>query len=160
MSLQDEIESAKDSALRLLSYCPRTTKEIYDRLKEKGFSKVGIEKAVIILKETDLLDDLKFARDWISLRLEKEPLGIEGIKEKLSLRGIDEKTIDKALLDFKEALDEYQMAKRLLVKRLKTLRDLEPIKAVKRLYPYLRRQGFSEEVVEKVLREKFDISIE
>ncbi|MBM3253286.1 MAG: regulatory protein RecX [Candidatus Omnitrophica bacterium] len=159
MTYQNEIESAKDAALRLLTFCPRSIKEISDRLREKGFSKEAIEKSIIRLKEIGYLDDLKFTKNWINSSLEKNPVSIKVIKEQLISKGIDGKTIEEALLDLKEVLDEYRMAKRLLAKRLEVLGDLDQVKVLKKAYPYLKRRGFSDEVIERVLREKFDIEM-
>ncbi len=157
MTSQNEIKSAKDSALRLLSYCPRSIKGISDRLKEKGFSTDTIENVISALKKAGYLDDLKFAKDMIDSRLRKNPVSKNVIRTQLAQRGIAEPVIDEALSGFEEAFDEYKIAVDILKKRLKNLKGLEPDKALKKLYPYLRKQGFSEEVIEKVLREKFGI---
>jgi regulatory protein len=154
---KDKLESCKDAALRLLSYCPRSIKEISDRLNKKGFSADTIENVISALKKAGYLDDLKFAKDRIDSKLRKNPVSKNIIRAQLALRGIDEPVIDEALSGFEEAFDEYKIARDILEKHLKSLKDLEPDKALKRLYPYLRKQGFSEEVIEKILREKFNV---
>lgn len=159
MSLQDETKAAKDTALRLLSYCPRSIKEVSDRLNKKGFSADIIESVISALKKAGYLDDLKFAKDRIDSRLRKNPVSKNIIRAQLTLRGIDEPVIDEALSGFEEAFDEYKIAGDILEKRLKNLKDLEPDKVLKKLYPYLRKQGFSEEIIEKVLRERFEIGL-
>ncbi|MFH0839142.1 MAG: regulatory protein RecX [Candidatus Omnitrophota bacterium] len=153
----NEVEAAKDTVLRLLHYCPRSIKEVSDRLTKKGFSRNAVEKSIAVLKGAGLLDDLKFAKDWISAKLEKSPRAKAILIEELTHKGIDESVIQNAFSSFPEVLDEYAMAKKVLKKRFKESRGVTSESAIKKLYLYLKRCGFSDEITEKILRDTFTI---
>ncbi len=154
MVQEDKIEAAKAQALRLLSYCPRSKKEIASRLKEKGFSSGIISQSVSELEDVGIIDDLKFAKSFAGSKLRRSPISIELLKKHLAFKGVEKDIIDEALLDFKDSFDEYGVVKNLIDKRLKSLRNIEPLKASRRLYGYLKRRGFSDDIISKALKEK------
>ncbi|MCK4261812.1 RecX family transcriptional regulator, partial [bacterium] len=61
---KEETRKAKEYALNLLSFRPRSSKEVRDRLKRKDYDEKVIEEAVENLGRIGLLNDEEFARSW------------------------------------------------------------------------------------------------
>src|SRR4030042_1258169 len=95
--MQKELEKAKSSAFKLLSYRIRSCKEISDKLKDKGFSQDTIAAVIRDLKRIDYLDDYKFAKEFIESRLIHNPKGEKLLRYELLKKGVDKNTIDELL---------------------------------------------------------------
>ncbi|MDK2838904.1 MAG: regulatory protein [Thermosipho sp. (in: thermotogales)] len=123
-----------NDALRLLKFRIRSEKEIYFRLKDKGYSDEEIKKTIEELKSKGFLDDEKFAYLYAydSLTLKKK--GPFLIKRELLNLGVDEYIIDDAISKVLSEVDIEQI-KRELVK------DMDARKAKE----YLYRRGFGGE---------------
>ena len=65
--------SALESAVRLLSYRPRSERELSDRLGRKGFARPAIDAALERLRELGYVDDAAFARSWTESRQARLP---------------------------------------------------------------------------------------
>ena len=79
----EEINSAKHSALSLLSYRPRSEKEIKDRLKEKGYKTSIVSSTINYLKTKDWIDDKNFGLAYARDQLKKNNLGPIALKYKI-----------------------------------------------------------------------------
>ena len=87
---EEEYERGKDIALRLITNRPRSTKEVRDRMREKGIDDTVQDRVVDRLTELDLLDDEAFARYWIDQRARFKPRGIPLLQQELRQKGIDQ----------------------------------------------------------------------
>ena len=142
----DECERARESALNLLSYRPRSEHEVRRRLQQKGFSEQAIESAVQRLLRAKLLDDEAFARYWISNREQFRPRGQFALRQELWRKGVPSRIIDRLLEDVDEAENAYQAA----MKRLSRWQRMEPSERQHKLTGYLQRRGFSYDVIREV----------
>lgn len=123
------------------------------RLKQKGHRGFIIAQTINDLEEKKFLDDKTFAKLWIGDRITLRPSGKNLIIKELKSKGVSEKIIDEALDEFKEAYDEYEIAKALALKRVDRLKGLKEDKSKKRLYDFLSRHGFSCNTIWKILKE-------
>ncbi|HJW88103.1 MAG TPA: RecX family transcriptional regulator [Dehalococcoidia bacterium] len=64
LTRNDALERARDFSLRLLSYRPRSEKEVRERLGRHGFPPDTVEETIARLKGQGLLDEGAFARFW------------------------------------------------------------------------------------------------
>src|SRR5438046_252871 len=64
-----ELQSIYDSALRFLSYRPRSAREVEMRLRKKGNTPEQISAAMEKLRQRGYVDDREFARFWVSNRM-------------------------------------------------------------------------------------------
>src|SRR3990172_8917023 len=64
LTRKDTLERARDFSLRLLSYRPRSEKEVRERLGRHGFPPETVEETIARLKDQGLLDEGAFARFW------------------------------------------------------------------------------------------------
>ena len=150
----EEIEKAKNFALKFLSFRARSTHEIKSRLKDKGFNDQTIHATIEFLLDYNFLDDYKFAKGWIDSRTLLKPMGSWRIKQELKQKGIKEEIIESTLemLTFEK---ELSLAEELALK--KTTRG--PLKRSK-LEGFLARRGFSGQTIRQVLESLPDNSLQ
>jgi len=130
----------------LLKFRLRSEKELYSRLKKKGFDEVVIKETLSFLKEKSFIDDRIFAKAWIESRL-KRPLGIRRIEAELKAKGIDKEIIDSQIEAVKQGYSEEDIVSRIAQERFRKLKDIEPQKAKRRIFAYLLYRGFSPEII-------------
>lgn len=136
-SYEDRVR-ARDYALNLLSYRPRTRKELLRRLKRKKINAQIAEETIASLERSGLVDDYEFAKYYIESFKEKR--GMYRLRNELIKLGADKSVIEKALEEI--PLDEKETATKLIEKWLRT-HSVKDEKAEKRLIDYLIRRGIS-----------------
>lgn len=147
-----QLIKAKDCAYRFLSYRQRSRQEIEQRLKKKKFTPGVIKKTIAYLSEINYINDEDFARCWTRSKIESNPVGWSFLRYQLRQKGIAEQIIARVISNFSAQYDEIDVAKRLLSSRRTRYKDLGPLKLKKRLYDYLRRRGFSHEVISEAIK--------
>ena len=148
---KDRLSKVQDQVYRFLSYRPRSEKEIRDYLGKKGLREEEKEKIVKKLKEEKLIDDLEFARWFLEQRQTFRPKGSYALRQELCQKGINEEIIDLVLPGKKE---ELKLAKKALAKAEKKYASFWGREKKEKLIAYLRRRGFSWEVVKKAVDER------
>jgi regulatory protein len=146
--------------LNLLSYRPRSRKEIADYLGRHFYKqkipeklKLKLKKKVLDeLKRRKLLDDKAFASWWIEQRLKFRPKGRKMLKFELYKKGID-KDIIKLLLSNLNNQNLILKARQLAEKKLRLLKDKPFMEKKKKLYNYLLRRGFSYKIIKTIIDE-------
>jgi regulatory protein len=108
-SLREEAAraDAMSSALRLLSYRPRSDSELRQRLARRGAPSDAIEATVGRLAELKLIDDAAFARSWSASRDRSSPRGRRLLKHELLAKGVGLETAREAV----SAVDEEAAAR-------------------------------------------------
>ena len=144
-------QDAKEYAFLLLKFRLRSERELESRLKRKKFSPEVIRQTTEFLKEKKFIDDTLFARGWIQSRLRRS-LGARRIAQELKLKGIDKDIIKKQLGILKTDYSEAEVIRQLAEERFKKLKDTEPRSAMRRVYSFLVRRGFSPDKVTDVLQ--------
>ena len=151
--MQEEIEKAKTTAFRLLSYRIRSCKELTDKLKEKGFSKNTVSAVIRGLKRINYLNDLDFARAFVESRLIYNPRGKTFLRYELLKKGVGESVIDKVLKEKISAEQEEDTARTLAEKIWHRKNKIEINKRTAQTYGYLSRRGFAHSLIKKILKE-------
>lgn len=149
--VKDRLGRAQEQIYRFLSYRPRSEKEIYDYLGKKKLKDEEKEKIIKNLKEEKLIDDLEFARWFLEQRQTFRPKGSYALRQELRQKGIGEKIINQVLPNREE---ELSLAKKALVKAEKKYASFLGREKKEKLMAYLRRRGFSWEVVKKAVDER------
>ncbi len=147
--------SALRYCLGLLKSRPRTSFEVAVRLKEKGYEDTVINSTIGQLLEVRLLDDERFARDWVRYRDRLRPSGEWLIKHELEEKGLDERIISRALAarQTPEWFDEIglrwdgrpidrHLCEQVAAKRIRRLGDIDEQKKKQRVAALLARRGF------------------
>lgn len=145
-----EVLKAYTRAMKLLSYRPRSEKEIRERLERKEFDPMIIDQVIEKLKEDKLLDDKEFAEWWTEQRQTFRGKSKYVIKRELSDKGIERETADKAV---SKAQDDYETAKAFLERKRRTFERYSGEEYKKKVIGFLQRKGYTWEVIGKILKE-------
>lgn len=159
------LEDLLDRCYRLLSYRPRTEREIKDYLYRK-FRKRKLEKmdkdaflrllkeVVERLKNEKLINDKEFIKWWVEQRSSFKPRGKFVLKRELFEKGVSGELIDRYFEENK--LDEYTLAKKVLQKKKGQIENLSSKKRFKKGMGYLLRRGFPYSVAKKTFEDLLD----
>lgn len=136
--------------MRLLSSRMYTSREIYDRLRRKGYDDETAEGVVTRLLEEGALDDERYAEFYVADSVNLEKKGEYRIRRELLGKGVAASLVDRAFrkadVDFEAALREFA-EERLRVTDISNYKDLERFKAM------LARRGYSPDEIRRVLED-------
>lgn len=152
----DDFLRGKKLAMRFLAARMYTSREIFDRLRKKGYSIELAEEIVSELISEGFIDDRRFAEFYISDSINIGYKGVYRIKQELLRKGVPASIIDRAIenaeVDSLEALREY-------VKQKLSMTEIETRKDYERFRAMLARRGYSLSEIREVLSEyDFDLS--
>lgn len=156
MSNGDSLVKARECAYRLLKYRERSEKEIRDRLKAKGFSDDICKKVISELTATGDIDDRRFANMVAENIIKFRPGSLTFVHSVLRSKGISDDIADAVISDIKSSYDERGTAYRLAVTRAGQFSGIDSEKAKQRIYNFLLRRRFSQEIIMGVLREIYN----
>jgi len=136
-----------DAAYRYLSYRPRSEAEIKQRLRQRGFDNEVVEKAIVKLKEQNLIDDFAFAQFWKNNRLSFKPESKKLIQKDLK----DKKVATQIIGQVTQDIDDEGNAYRLGYNRMRTIAHLDYPDFYRRLSNYLSYRGFTYEAIKRTI---------
>lgn len=143
-----------DRAVNLLTYKPRSIKELRERLLEKDWTNAAIvEEVVQKLESYGYLNDARFARDFAASRLRQKPVGKRVLRQKLAQRKLGKETVSEAIEKAFEETPEAEIIERAIEKRLRVKGKPATREDAKKFYDFLLRQGFSYDLVRERMRE-------
>lgn len=154
MARSKDLSSGRNYVLRLIKLRIRSEKELRDKLKAKQYDGPAIEELIAYFKRLGYVNDREFAHSWINYRLSK-PLALRAIEIELKQKGISRDTINELISEKKNTLNEFDIARELAKTRLEKLKgkkDKED-KIKQKLYYYLARRGFSNDIVSEVINQ-------
>lgn len=146
---QDTQEGAYQNALRLLSFRPRSSTEIRQKLAKHGYSDDVIDCALQRLIHSGLVDDARFAKEWADNRNEFRPRSRRALEYELRQHGLPREEIDQAL----EGLDENTLALQAARKYARKLQALPATEFRRKLYGFLARRGFNYEIAKPAVEQ-------
>ncbi|HTY38637.1 MAG TPA: RecX family transcriptional regulator [Bacteroidota bacterium] len=154
--IEDSRERAHQLSVNFISYRPRSSKEVSDKLSRKGFGAEIIHDVMTRLRDLGLLNDLEFARMFVRDKLRGKPMGRALLRRKLLDKGISFQATDLVVREYVTDENELEAATELAARKYKTSRarfdKLAPAMRQKRLADYLLNRGFSAEVAYKTAR--------
>ena len=137
----EERHVAMKSALRLLSYRPRSEQELRERLAKKSVSPQISDATITRLRENGLIDDEAYARTFVEGRDRTSPRGRRLLAAELRTKGVSKPIAEDATAD----VDEGQAAYRAAVRRARSLTKVSFVDFRRRLGDFLVRRGFGYE---------------
>lgn len=140
---------AMTSALRLLSYRPRSEREMRDALRTRHIPEAIAGETLDRLSELRLLDDRAFAEAWTESRQRNSPRGRRMLLAELAQKGVQREVAQESVA----AIDEEDAAVQAGRKRSRTLRDREFSDFRRRLGDFLARRGFGYDVCEAAIKQ-------
>lgn len=144
-----EVGKLMERMYKLWNIRPRSEKEVrnYFRIKGKELASDPIVDLVIKkLKQKGLLDDKKFAKEWMEARSKK--YGKNRIRQELYQKGIDKEIVNEVI---ENGENSEQITQQALEKKLRVWKNLKALEFKKKAYGYLIRRGFEYEIVKKVI---------
>lgn len=151
-----DLKRAQETAYRLLTYKSRSRNDLILRLKHKGFTEEIIKEVIKRLEVERYIDDEAYGQVLARSLIQRRFLGKEALRSELSKRGLEREVTEKIIEDSYNGREEGDLAAQALEKKWSSLRE-KPIEVAKRrASDYLRRKGFSFEVIRKVLMERFE----
>jgi regulatory protein len=173
----EELQRVYESALRFLSYRPRSAREVEMRLRKKGHAPEEIDAVMERLRKQRYIDDAEFARFWVSNRMSFSPRGPRLLKSELRQKGVPQDVVDTVLAEQAEAQEEAEQraeevaeiwgrergdepapgtdlanALALAEKKMRVYGRLDPQTARRRLFAFLMRRGYDYETVNSAVR--------
>jgi len=136
---KEELNKAKEYALKLLEYRERSEQEVRNRMGKKKYNEKLIGKTIEFLRDQNLLNDRRFARMWTESCLRRN-YGRWKVQADLNGKGIDKNIIEETLKEL------YSKVNASLKKENNIL--------LRRVSSFLERRGFSfgviTEIIEKI----------
>ena len=140
-------KSALNTALCILTPRDHSRYELVRKLKQRGFSKEDIDRAVSSCEQFDYINDERTARVYIR-QLKRKGYGEKRIRLELSKKGLKGARIQHILDESVSANDEREGADRILKKNMKRFeRETDALKRRDKIYRFLHARGFSPEVI-------------
>lgn len=145
--------SAYEAALKFLSPKARTVREVELKLDEGCYSEGEIMQTVERLTGLGLLDDEKYARDFIESRLNTKPVSRFRLTEQLRAHFVPEDIIEAALSELPDNT-ELENARRIVEKYSRQFEKIEDEEEKRRrIYARLRTRGFTHDVIIPAMEE-------
>lgn len=138
--------NCREYALKLITIKDRTKKEIYEKLRQKGYDENAVIEEIAFLEEYGYINDFNYAKKFISDSVNIKKWGSRRIYSELTRKGIEREIID-SLLNFDNE-EEVLMAE--FQKRFKNS-DLSNIKERRRIFGFFMRRGFKSSSIQYVL---------
>src|SRR5512137_494004 len=152
LQADDAREMAYMQALRFLDYRPRSRAEVRRNLEKHQISSDVITDVFKRLERSGLVNDERFAQDWVENRSEFRPRSRRALAYELHQRGLNDSAIEKAL----EGLNEETLAYQAAVKQSRRYEGLALRDFSNKLGSYLARRGFSYEIIKHVVAKVWD----
>ncbi len=153
--MADPESVARNLCLRALTGAPKTRQQLADLLADRDVPDDAAETVLDRLSEVGLIDDEAFAQAWVSSRQAGRGLARRALKAELRAKGVDDDVAATAV----EAVDdddERETARRLVERKLPSMRRLDRATATRRLMGMLARKGYSGGLAAGVVREALD----
>ena len=152
LTTADEFDKAKQAAVNLLSFRPRSIKEVSNRLIHKGWNKDLADRVTGELVDKGYLNDEEFAAIFARDRAKNKCLGPVALKSELIKTGVAQKIIEQTIEAVYSKYPADELIQRLMKKRGIDL-DVPLVKKEKqRFINLLKRKGFTWDQMESGVR--------
>ena len=139
-------------AVRALARRARSTGELRQLLERRRAEKNDIDAVIARLREHGYLDDARYARSFISSRLENDRQGARRVERDLAARRVHPELVQKTVRAAYEEVDERDLLRDYLRRKVRLSKPPEKASAVAALYQRLLRAGFSSATIGKELQ--------
>jgi regulatory protein len=120
----------------------RTRRELADKLRSRNVPDEVATRLLDRFTEVGLIDDAAFARLWVESRQSSRGLAKRALSDELRRKGVDAEIVREAV-DEVDPADEEAAARRLVRKKLPSLRKVDSTTATRRLVGMLARKGYA-----------------
>jgi regulatory protein len=147
---------AREAALNLLAFRPRTAAELRRRLLQKEYPEEVADGCVESLVEMGLVNDSSFAETFVRDRVRLKPRGRRRLAQELRAKGVDVDTAQEAISGVfeHEEVSDTDLAREAAAKWSRRPGE-ERLKARQRFYAFMARRGFGSDAIREVMEEVF-----
>ncbi len=135
----------------------RSRHELKDALTERDVPEDVADRVLDRFTDVGLVDDAAFAKTWVESRQSSRGLSRRALELELRRKGVDNETVSDSLEQIDDET-EYDGARRLVEKKLRSARNADPQARWRQLVGVLARRGYSSglamRVVADVLRDE------
>ena len=132
------LKRARNRALRYLSYRDRSESEMRTYLMDKDFPPPIVDQTIAYLKNLRYIDDPRFARQWGRMRIEGKQFGKFRLQQELRQKGLNAELIENTLQELYGDVDEVDLARTSVEKKMNGWKHLDKIKQKRRLAQFLQ----------------------
>jgi len=141
-------------AIRLLTYKPRSVKELRARLLEKPWAdEKTVDEVLEKLSSYGYLNDGQLALQIAGSKLRQKPVGKIRLRQSLIKKKLDKETIDRAIEQAFSETPESELIDRAIASRLRLHGKPETREAAKKFFDFLMRRGFNYELVREKMQQ-------
>lgn len=151
----DPHEWARQIVLRLLTNSPKSRHQLELALRKRHCSDEVTAAVLDRMEEVGLVDDTAFAGMLVRSQQAGRGLARRALAHELRTKGVDDETASVAL-DQIDPRAEEELARALVVKKLRSMQGLERVVQTRRLAGMLARKGYTAETSMRVIREELD----
>ena len=141
-----------DVALRALMRRAHSVQEMKRKLERRSENKLLVQLVMARLKESGLIDDARYAKQFARQRTESRKQGKFRVARDLRARGIPDRHIAEALEETAKTSDEGEMVRARIERKLRSYRGEIDERKMASIYGSLLRAGFSADVVRRELK--------
>ena len=146
---------ARGICLRALTGTAKTRKQLADLLAKKEVPQEAANAVLDRFAEVGLIDDAAFAAAWVSTRQSGRGLARRALASELRAKGVDGELAAAAVAEV-DPQDEWDSARRLVERKVPSMRRLDRATAERRLMGMLARKGYGGGLAGYVVREALD----
>ncbi len=139
-------------AVKALARRARSSGEMRQLLGRRKAAKEVIESVIARLREHGYLDDTRFARAFVSSRIENDRQGSRRVERDLAARRVHPEIIRAAVAAGYEDVEERELLRDYLRRKIRLTKPPAKASALASLYRRLLRAGFSSGAIVKELR--------
>ncbi|MEO0136207.1 MAG: RecX family transcriptional regulator [candidate division WOR-3 bacterium] len=147
----EQKQRLKQRAYKLLRYRNRSVAELKERLIKLGYEPDLIDAVLYELKTEGILDDERFAQNFVDNYTNLKPRGNIFIIKELRKRKIDEQHIQELVKE----RDEIPLIKKMIEKRYGKF-DKKDFRQKGKIFRYLISKGFTPQSIAQVLGEDYE----
>ena len=153
---EESLVKARQAGMNYLAGRDRSVHEMRQKLQGMQFDADLVEQVIADFERLHLVDDRAFARRWVEVRVEGRGAGPAKLAQDLWRKGIERSIVDEVLEEFADALGSAEKAVELLRKKSRRYAGLGAQKAQRRMYDFLARRGYKEDVVTKAVKQVWE----
>ena len=155
----EEYSSARQIALRYLSYRLRSEREIRMKLAEQEYAPEIIERVMEKLRTAGMADDRRFAAAFVHDARMRKPAGARLLRQQLLVKGVPREIVEAVIGESADRQEEQKAAleaARTMLKKYRASRKRSDAALHRqRLAQFLTRRGFGWDVITPILRSLF-----
>jgi regulatory protein len=141
-----------DAAIKILMRRAHSVSEMKKALIRRTADEDLIQKVIARLKQSGLIDDARYAKQFARQRTEIRHQGKYRVARELRARGVPDRHIETAIEETSANSDEAAMVRQRIDRKLKFLRGEIDDRKIASLYRALLRAGFSSETIRRELK--------